>query len=95
MSGGDGDDILNGNIGADVLIGGAGADEFRLSRGEDVIQDFSLTDPDVIAILAGQAFTLAADGEGNTLILREGFGTTTLLGVSLAAFQQANPIVFL
>ncbi|WP_191964788.1 esterase-like activity of phytase family protein [Synechococcus sp. RSCCF101] len=92
--GGDGDDILNGNVGADSLTGGAGADQFRLSKGNDVITDFSFAEGDLIAIVSGQEFRLNQVGS-DLEIIRDGFGTTTLLDVSLAAFEAANPITFL
>ena len=63
-AGGGGDNVIQGGAGAqqlyggpgqDVLIGGAGADTFIIVKGEgnDVIQDFSATDGDVVRLTAG------------------------------------------
>ncbi|MCT0223725.1 choice-of-anchor I domain-containing protein [Synechococcus sp. CS-1328] len=97
VTGGEGNDILNGNGGDDILFGGAGADQFRLSPGNDVIADFSFAEGDTLAMIAGQSFSLGQDAGGNTLVVRDGFGTTTLLGISLLDFQalSPSPLVFL
>ena len=78
----------------DILIGDVGADQFRLSKGVDVIQDFSFVQGDVVGIVTGQAFSITQSG-ADIVIIREGLGNTTLLNVSLQAFQAANPIVLL
>lgn len=94
VSGDLGNDILNGNLDDDILIGGAGADQFRLSKGNDVIEDFNLAAGDVVAIVANQSFSIRQQG-ADLAITREGYGVTTLLGVNQSAFEAANPIVFL
>ncbi len=55
IQGGAGSQQLYGGGGQDVLIGGAGADTFIIVKGEgnDVIQDFSTGDGDVVRLSAG------------------------------------------
>jgi len=55
VQGGAGSQQLYGGGGQDVLIGGSGADTFIVVKGEgnDVIQDFSVADGDVVRLTAG------------------------------------------
>ena len=55
VRGGSGAEQIYGGFGQDVLIGGLGADTFIVVKGEgnDVIQDFTPTDGDVVRLSAG------------------------------------------
>lgn len=93
-----GNDSLNGNLGDDTMEGGLGSDIFILSKGVDVITDFSAADGDRIAVVestlpvAGFAATLSETEDG-LLIDRDGFGSTLLLGQTLASFNPSDVIL--
>lgn len=93
LLGGSGDDRLNGNIGDDHLWGGEGADRFVLSKGFDVIYDFSATEGDTISILATTPYTLNSSPSGLQII--RDIGTTTLQGVDLASFDAGTSIILI
>lgn len=88
INGGDGNDDLQGNRGNDTLIGGRGSDRFLLSKDNDVILDFSISDGDVLVMTRGQNYELNdLDGGTGMEFVRDGFGTTTLLGISTSQFD--------
>lgn len=101
LFGGSGDDRLNGNAGNDHLWGEEGADTFVLSKGFDVIHDFSAAQFDIfgniiipgdtIGILSSTPYTLVSD-PGGLQIVRD-VGTTTLLGIELADFNVGSIVL--
>jgi Ca2+-binding RTX toxin-like protein len=97
LVGGQDNDRITGNAGNDTSTGGLGADVFVLSKDSDVIVDFSAVEGDIIEILTSTAYSLGStgpDGSGDLQIIRD-VGTTTLLGVSLAGFNEEVSIVLI
>jgi hypothetical protein len=97
LVGGQDNDRITGNAGNDTSTGGLGADVFVLSKDLDVIVDFSAVEGDIIEILTSTAYSLGStgpDGSGDLQIIRD-VGTTTLLGVSLAGFDEEVSIVLI
>jgi Ca2+-binding RTX toxin-like protein len=93
-----GNDTLNGNLGDDTMEGGLGSDLFILSRGFDVIADFSAVDGDRIAVVpstlpVGGIEAALSDSEDGLLIDRDGFGSTLLPGLTVAGFNPADVIL--
>lgn len=98
LFGGEGNDLLNGNAGNDIITGGSGADRFRLSKDFDIIEDFVAAEGDKIEILQSTTpYFLTTTGPANTgdLQIVRDVGTTTLLGVSLASFDESSSIIFI
>lgn len=93
LNGGTGSDTLNGNLGNDTLDGGQGADRFILSREFDVITDFSAADGDQIAVVASTLPYTLMDSVDGLQIIRDGFGTTTLLGIAKDTFDASTSII--
>ena len=96
LSGGDGDDLIQGGEGADWLNGGAGndqlwgdggADRFRLSAGFDVIGGFDAAAGDRLELSSDVSYRVAQGVQG--VEISTAFGTTTLLGVSLASLDSS------
>ena len=106
MTGGLGNDTIDGEAGADTLTGGDGNDSFFYDRAEnhqDVIADFVAGGTDTF-LISGAAFNnVAADGNGN-LIDGQSFVTVaealndgvTNLGTNEATFvfDSANNLHF-
>jgi len=78
LRGGAGNDILRGKSGHDTLHGGkgndsmrgdSGSDRFRLSTGNDTIEDFSITQGDVIE--APNNLNLRLIQQGDHLLLKD------------------------
>ena len=90
LSGSQGDDYLNGGEGNDVLKGGGGADIFTLSKGNDTIVDFDITQGDKIAIPEEYIydFTIAPKGLF-TFIIVDGYGDILLSGIE-SSFVEMN-----
>lgn len=80
LFGGRGHDTLNGGRGDDVIRGGFGADRFVYSAGNDLIEDFRLSDNDQFEIQVGLAYELQR--HGNDLQVVTALGITTLYGVA-------------
>jgi Ca2+-binding RTX toxin-like protein len=106
LNGGAGDDTLEGLGGNDNLTGGAGADTFVFGNlsGRDVIQDFSLTDGDLISLLSNingsgivdgtSALARMSDVSGNAVIDLDLGYTITLLGWQTTDFNANNFIFY-
>ena len=92
LYGGQGDDICNGGRGSDSMSGGEGRDIFVISRGTDLIRDFSTIQGDIIqinrAIFGSVEFVVTPDGTGT--VINHAFGSTTILGITPEALQ--NPV---
>lgn len=86
-----GHDLINGGAGNDQIRGGFGGDLFRLSQGDDVIEDFRLTENDRLGLQAGVGFELQQ--QGNDLEVITSLGTTTLWGVDLQSFLAEDRVV--
>lgn len=86
-----GHDLINGGAGNDQIRGGFGGDLFRLSQGDDVIEDFRLTENDRLGLQAGVGFELQQ--QGNDLQVITSLGTTTLWGVDLQSFLAEDRVV--
>ncbi|WP_161991706.1 calcium-binding protein [Agrobacterium tumefaciens] len=102
VAGGDGNDKLFGDFGNDQLEGGNGSDTFifRISFGNDVIADFSVTGGDVIEIAGFSGIdefsdlaTLFNDVDGSTVINFTPSDSLSLVGVSVANLS-ANDFLF-
>ena len=95
LIGDNGNDWLDGGTGDDQLIGGDGADVFFLSKGNDIILDYSTLEDSRIRIDA-DVFTevsLSVNGAG-TLSLMHNHGSTLLMGVDPSSFSMAENISF-
>ena len=101
LAGGSGNDTLNGGEGDDALIGGAGSDIFAFDGdfGNDVIRDFSTSDPaEIIDLTNVTAITSFADLQANHLstgangyaVITDGANTITLAGVSTASLTASE-----
>ena len=64
LIGSNGNDYLDGSKGRDVLKGGKGADVFQISKGTDIVEDFSLTQGDRIALDKKGKYTIVDDPDG-------------------------------
>ena len=96
LMGGAGDDTLKGGGGSDTLSGDAGADRFVLSKGSDVVSDFSIDEGDQIAIKNGQFIEFASENGGVRIVSTSGIDIDTYLeGVGLDDFLAATPMVYI
>ena len=91
LKAGHGHDTLKGGAGDDLMRGGFGGDLFLLSAGDDVIEDFRLSENDRLGIPAGVSFSLAQ--VGNDLHVRTDQGTTFLWNLSLDNFNVAERLI--
>ena len=91
LRGGSGQDHLYGGTGNDKLIGGSGADRFRLSKGKDLIKDFSMDDGDQILIAGNVNLTMTQSG--NNLVLSDSGKdvSTTLINIVLDELLSYQP----
>ena len=89
--GGYGHDTINGGSGTDQIRGGFGGDLFLISSGQDVIEDFRLTENDQLGLRSGIDFELQQ--QGNDLQVITSLGTTTLWGVDLGSFLVQDRVV--
>ena len=64
LKGSKGKDYLDGSKGVDILIGGTGADVFQISKGVDLVEDFSIKQGDRIALDKNGKYTIADDPDG-------------------------------
>lgn len=88
-------DRLNGNQGNDTSVGGLGADVFLISKGVDVIADFNPNQGDTLAVIeatlpAGGLAAALSDSASGLVLTRDGFGTTTLTGWTVATFDLTD-----
>ncbi len=90
LHGGKGNDSLDGGNGDDVLIGGPGADQFRLSKGQDLIEDFNLNQGDLL--ITSNPGKLSINQQGDNLLITGPGGIDTLLAdMDRRAFLAADP----
>ena len=89
--GGFGHDMINGGAGSDQIRGGYGGDLFLLSAGQDVIEDFRLSENDRLGLRSGTNYEFQQ--QGNDLQVITSLGTTTLWGVDLGSFLGQNRVV--
>ena len=98
MFGGQGNDVINGNLGDDDITGGlgndtlsgnGGADEFALITGfgRDVVTDFNGMAGDRISIVGDLAST-ADSAAGLVITLTDG-ASITLTGITSATFNTS------
>ena len=85
--------LLDGDDGDDVIRGGLGGDLFRLSAGNDRIEDFNFNENDRLGLEFGVNYDLVQ--LGNDLQVITAFGTTTLWGVDQDQLLAANRITVL
>jgi len=85
VHGGNGDDSLNGGPGDDVLWGGSGADRFVMSRGFDVIKDFSFSEGDSVFISADRTYSLTELNE--SALLQTQNGSFLFEGINIGDFD--------
>ncbi|MEC8391628.1 MAG: cadherin domain-containing protein, partial [Actinomycetota bacterium] len=64
LKGSAGDDYLNGARGSDILIGGKGADIFKISKRNDIVQDFSIIEGDRISLPRSGNYEMIDSGIG-------------------------------
>ena len=89
--GGYGHDTITGGGGDDQIRGGFGGDLFVWSTGHDVIEDFRLSENDLIGLYAGMDYELHQQADG--LDLLTSMGVTTLWGVDLDGFLTGERLV--
>lgn len=102
LYGGDGDDDLNGGTGNDFLSGNSGADKFIFQQdfGNDSVQDFNVTEDQVVFDISGanvDDLVLSETSTGTLLISYEngdGLGTVTFNGLSLSDVNDMD-IIFI
>lgn len=96
LTGGDGNDYLKDGKGSDIINGGSGADTFSLSAGVDLIEDFKISEGDLLELPIDTSAVTFAD-IGNDVLITLGVsstflgGETRLLGVDFAEFLAATP----
>jgi len=83
--------MITSGRGDDQVRGGFGGDLFLLSAGNDVIEDFRLTENDRLGVSAGMSVQL--EQQGNDLLLITDLGVTRLWEVSINSFDAANRLV--
>ena len=83
-----GDDVLNGGDGRDKLFGGPGADTFIVSKGRDIIKDFSSFEQDKI-ILTDESFDLQMSRNGRNVRLISDSGIVVFKNVLMDDVQAA------
>ena len=91
LKAGHGHDTLKGGAGDDLMRGGYGGDLFLLSAGNDVIEDFRLSENDRLGIPVGVSVSLAQ--VGNDLHVRTLQGTTFLWNLSIENFNVAERLI--
>ena len=64
LKGSKGKDYLDGSKGNDTLIGGKDADVFQISKGVDIVEDFSINQGDRIALDKKSKYTIVDDADG-------------------------------
>ena len=106
LTAGAGDNVLDGAGGNDTLTGGAGADTFVFgdASGQDVINDFSFSDGDIISLLANlngsgivdgaSALAHLSDVSGNAVLDLDGGHKVTLIGVLSADFSASDFVFY-
>ena len=83
-----GDDVLNGGEGRDKLFGGPGADTFIVSKGRDIVKDFSSLDKDKI-ILGDADFDLKISRNGRNVRLISDSGVAVFKNALIDDVQAA------
>ena len=78
LIGGAGPDTLRGGSGDDVLSGGLGADQFKMSKGNDSIEDFNQSEGDLIDVDDPEQVFLSAI-DGGVLLKTENAGNSIFL----------------
>jgi Ca2+-binding RTX toxin-like protein len=82
-----GNDRVDGNRGNDTLFGGDGADRFVISKGNDVVQDFSVAEDRIETLDAFSAINQAVIN--GSLVLTDTDGDTlTLIGISSTLTEE-------
>ena len=59
----------DGSKGIDILIGGKGADVFQISKGVDLVEDFSIKQGDRIALAKNGKYKIIDDPDGVLVIV--------------------------
>ena len=78
---------MDGNHGSDTLFGGDGADRFVISKGNDVVQDFSVAEDRIETLDAFSAINQAVIN--GSLVLTDTDGDTlTLIGISSTLTEE-------
>lgn len=91
LSGDLGDDVLSGDLGNDVLQGGAGANRyvFGQNSGLDLVLGFNQAQGDRID-LQGQSYTLVTRDDGSAQLNLSGGGQVILAGVVAGAVNSRS-----
>ena len=90
--GGRGHDTLNGGYGNDIIRGGFGKDIFEISRGIDIIEDFRLSENDILLLPLGISYELVQNNEDLEILTQ--LGSTKLINVNQQEFENANRIIY-
>jgi Ca2+-binding RTX toxin-like protein len=93
LFGGFGHDTINGGSGEDRIRGGFGSDLFILSRGDDIVEDFRISDHDRLGLRSGIGYELIQ--EDRHLLVSTELGVTSILDVNLSQFMNNGQIVFI
>jgi len=95
LKGSKGEDYLDGSAGGDILFGGKHADVFQISKGIDLIADFSIKQGDRIALDSTGKYKIIEDNDGVVIkassknqLLLEGVTYDDVIAAGLALFVQ-------
>ena len=69
LTGSKGQDYLDGQKGADILKGGKGADVFQISKGIDIVEDFSISQGDKVALHKKGRYTIVESDDGGGILI--------------------------
>ena len=90
--GGRGHDTLNGGYGNDTIRGGFGKDIFEISRGMDIVEDFRLSENDILLLPLGISYELVQNNEDLEVLTQ--LGSTKLINVNLQEFESVSRIIY-
>ena len=91
IHGGPGQDTIFGGPGQDILNGGPEADQFMLSSGEDIIQDFTISDNDTIKAANNEIIRLIQSGRDLLLTTQGDSISTVLININRDDLIQSQP----
>ena len=84
---------MDGSNGSDTLYGGKGADVFQISKGADIVLDFSVKQGDKIALEKTGEYVISNDPEG--VLIWTGFNKQLFLeGVRLSDISDLGIDLF-
>ena len=89
-----GSDQLNGGDGNDTLTGGSSDDRFYLSKGVDIVTDFSFIEEDKIILSANENISIIQGSAG--VIISNNSGSSLIIeNISLSDFNAEFPVEYM